>query len=208
MTDYKYVYGPVPSRRMGLSVGISPIPKGYCNYSCIYCQLGRTSHMTNKRENFFKQEDIVEEFKDYISKGTHFDVVTIVGEGEPSLYLDLGILIEKLKELTDKPLAVITNGALLSDAGVRKNLKAADIILPSLDASNEEIFKKINRPHKNINFDSLLQGLETFSQDYKGELWLELMILRDINDSKEFFLDYKKLVEKINYHKLYINSPV
>lgn len=208
MTNFKYVYGPVPSRRMGLSIGISPIAKGHCNYSCIYCQLGRTKHMTNKRTKYFDYNDLIEEFKSYLNNNIKFDVVTIVGEGEPLLYLDLGILIHELKLLTDKPIAVITNGALLSNCIVREELKNADIVLPSLDASNENMFKRINRPHGSIKFDDVVEGLRTFSNEYKGQLWIETMIVEGINDNKKFFLDFKEILNTLNYHRLYINSPV
>ena len=204
MTNFKYIYGPVPSRRMGLSIGISPIPKGHCNYSCVYCQLGRTRKMTNTRKEYFDYKDIIEEFKLYLKNNIKFDVVTIVGEGEPSLYKDLGKLINELKLLTDKPIAVITNGALLSDSEVREELKNADIVLPSLDASNEQMFKKINRPHGSIKYDDIVKGLQIFSKKYKGQLWIETMIVKDINDSKKFFLSLKELLSKIKYHKLYI----
>ncbi len=208
MTNFKYVYGTVPSRRMGLSVGISPIAEGHCNYSCIYCQLGRTRNMTNKRKRYFDYKDIIGEFKEYISKNIKFDVATIVGEGEPLLYSDLGILIGELKLLTDKPIAVITNGALLYDGAVREDLKNADIVLPSLDATNEEMFKKINRPHGSIKFNDVVEGLRIFSNEYNGQLWIETMIVEGINDNRQFFLDLKELLNTINYHKLYINSPV
>ncbi len=208
MDDFKYVYGPVPSRRMGLSVGISPIAKGHCNYSCIYCQLGRTRSMINKREEYFNCEDIIQEFKEYLKDDIEFDVVTIVGEGEPLLYSKLGLLIKELRQLTEKPIAVITNGALLSEASVREELKEADIVLPSLDACNEEIYKKINRPHGKINFQEVVEGLISFSKEYKGQLWIEIMIVKDINDSRECFLSLKELLNKIDYHRIYINSPV
>ena len=208
MTNFKYIYGPVPSRRMGLSVGISPIAEGHCNYSCIYCQLGRTRNMTNERKRYFDHRDIVEEFKLYLSKDIKFDVATIVGDGEPLLYADLGILIDELKLLTDKPIALITNGSLLFDSKVREDLKNADIILPSLDATDEEMFKKINRPHGSIRFDDVIRGLQIFSNEYKGQLWIETMIVEGINDNREFFLDLKELLGTIKYHKLYINSPV
>lgn len=208
MENFKYVYGPVPSRRMGLSLGISPIPKGHCNYACVYCQLGRTRNMTNERKMYFDLKDLIEEFKKYIKDNIKFDVVTIVGEGEPLLYKGLGELISELKLLTDKPIAIITNGALLSSSLVRDELKNADIVLPSLDASDKDIFKKINRPHGSINFDDVVKGLIDFSKDFKGQLWIETMIVKDINDNREFFLDLKEILSKINYHKLYINSPV
>ncbi|HZJ76793.1 MAG TPA: radical SAM protein, partial [Oscillospiraceae bacterium] len=205
---FKYIYGPVPSRRMGLSVGISPIADGHCNYSCIYCQLGRTRNMTNERKRYFAHKDIIEEFKLYLSKDIKFDVATIVGDGEPLLYIDLGILIDELKSLIDKPVAVITNGSLLYDSAVSKDLKNADIILPSLDATDEKMFKKINRPHGGIKFDDVIRGLQIFSSEYNGQLWIETMIVEGINDNRQFFLDLKELLTTINYHKLYINSPV
>ncbi|MFW5649317.1 MAG: radical SAM protein [Candidatus Alkaliphilus sp. MAG34] len=208
MTSFKYIYGPVPSRRMGLSVGISPIAEGHCNYSCVYCQLGRTRNMTNKRKKYFDYKEIVEEFKLYLGKKIKFDVATIVGDGEPLLYADLGVLIDELKLLIDKPVAVITNGSLLYDSAVRDDLKNADIILPSLDATNEKMFKEINRPHGSIKFDDVIKGLQDFSKEYEGQLWIETMIVEGINDNREFFLDLKKLLGTINYHKLYINSPV
>lgn len=164
--------------------------------------------MTNKRTKYFDYNDLIEEFKSYLNNNIKFDVVTIVGEGEPLLYLDLGILIHELKLLTDKPIAVITNGALLSNCIVREELKNADIVLPSLDASNENMFKRINRPHGSIKFDDVVEGLRTFSNEYKGQLWIETMIVEGINDNKKFFLDFKEILNTLNYHRLYINSPV
>lgn len=206
--NYKYIYGPVPSRRMGISVGVSPIPKKYCNYSCIYCQLGRTNNLTNKRQNFFDLAEIINEFKDYMKESIKFDVVTLVGEGEPTLYSEIGSLIKELKKLTIKPVAVITNGGLLYDKNVREALKEADIVLPSIDASNEETFKKINRPAKSIVFDEVVNGLIQFSKEYEGQLWIETMIIKDYNDNESNFYAFKEILDKINYDRLYINTPV
>ncbi|HAG10444.1 MAG TPA: radical SAM protein, partial [Desulfotomaculum sp.] len=118
MIEFKYIYGPVPSRRLGLSLGVSIIPKKACNYSCIYCQLGRTDRMTNTRQLFYPVGDIIEELDKVLQNNISFDVVTIVGEGEPTLYLGLGELIEEIHKRTDKPVAVITNGALLYELQV------------------------------------------------------------------------------------------
>ena len=204
----KYIYGPVPSRRLGLSLGVSPIPKKTCNYSCVYCQLGRTNHMTNERKLFYQVDSIISEFKQILFKKIQFDVITIVGEGEPTLYLGLGELIEKLKSLTKKPIAVITNGALLYDAKVRLELSKADIVLPTLDAYNHNSFKKINRPHCSIKYEDVLNGLRLFSNEYKGNLWLEMMFIKNINDSEEIIKKYKTLLEELNYDRLYLNTPV
>lgn len=203
-----YIYGPIPSRRLGVSLGISPIPKKTCNYSCIYCQLGRTNHMTNSRKMFYKAEDILSEFKEFLKTGIYFDVVSIVGEGEPTLYLGLGELIKQLKILTDKPVAVITNGALLYDPILRKELSLADLVLPTVNAYDQETFKKINRPFGRLDFLTVHQGLIEFSKEYSGSLWLEIMFCKGYNDSDESIKEYKNLLKNIRYDKLYLNTPV
>lgn len=204
----KYVYGPVPSRRLGISLGISPIPKKTCNYSCIYCQLGRTDHMTNTRQMFFSIEEILSEFDEVLRNEVKFDVITIVGEGEPTLYLGLGELICELKKRTEKPLAVITNGALFYDSKLRAELYNADIVLPTLDAYDEASFRAINRPHGEISFSMITDGLQIFSKEYKGQLWIELMLIDGINDDDESLVKYSEALKKLKYDRLYINTPV
>ncbi len=207
-TAYKYVYGPVPSRRLGISLGISPIPKKTCNYSCIYCQLGRTDHMTNRRSLYFPLEDILTELDRVIQEKLDYDVITIVGEGEPTLYLGLGKLIEGIHQRTEKPVAVITNGALLYDHDVRAELMLADIVLPTLDAWDQASLQKINRPHGSICFEMIEYGIRHFSQEYPGQLWIELMLIEGINDDDESLKKYKEHLEKIRYDRLYINTPI
>lgn len=209
MMDYHYIYGPVPSRRMGLSLGVSPLIEKRCNYSCAYCQLGKTKHMTNSRSEFIPLEKILEEFDHYINNNKDaFDVVTIVGEGEPTLYSRLGELIRNLKKKTDRPVAVITNGALLYEPTIQKELMAADIVLPSLDAYNQASYRKINRPHGTINFDQMLQGLIDFSTIYPGQLWIEIMFVKGMNDSTEAISKFKAILNKIKYNRLFINVPI
>lgn len=206
--EMQYVFGPVPSRRLGKSLGISPIPRKTCNYSCIYCQLGRTDKMTNERKEFFLLKNIINEFKNYLKENFDFDVVTIVGEGEPTLYSKLGDLIEEIKKITDKPVAVITNGALLNSKEVRSELMNADIVLPSLDAYNEEISKKIDRPLGTIHFQDELNGLIQFSNEYKGQLFLEIMLVSNINCDPKSIEAFKQILKKIKYDRVYINTPV
>ena len=208
MKKTKYIYGPVPSRRMGISLGVSPIPKKTCNYSCIYCQLGRTKPMTNYRKMFFDLEELIHEFDDVIQNNIYFDVVTIVGEGEPTLYLGLGKIIVEIKKRVKQPVAVITNGALLYNKKVQQELLQADIVLPSMDAFDDESFKKINRPYKNILFKDVYSGLIEFSKIYQGQLWLEIMFMEGINDSDLILEKYLELLREIRYDRLYINTPV
>lgn len=208
MNHIKFIYGPVPSRRLGISLGISPITRKTCNYSCIYCQLGRTSSMTNARQMFFDINEILKELEDVIHNNLQFDVITIVGEGEPTLYLGLGNLINEIKKKTDKPVAVITNGALLYDVVVQQELMQADIVLPSMDAFDENSFKKINRPHGTLKYEAIHRGLKNFSKKYQGQLWLEIMFMQDINDSDVVIEEYSKLLKEIQYDRLYLNTPI
>lgn len=202
------IFGPVPSRRLGLSLGVSPIPAKACTYSCIYCQLGKTDRMTNKSEAFFDVRDIIQEFEDKLATGCKFDAVTIVGEGEPTLYSQLGDLILALKERTDRPIAVITNGALLSNEAVRAALMHADFVLPSFDAGDEETFRIINRPMKGIDYKDVVEGLCQFADEYQGQLWIETMLVRGVNDTDEQLQKLKLKLQDIHYDRLYINVPV
>ncbi|MBN2300691.1 MAG: radical SAM protein [Acholeplasmataceae bacterium] len=203
-----YLYGPVPSRRLGLSLGVSPIPKKTCNYACVYCQLGHTDHMTNTRQSFFDFHEIIKEFEEIKKSNVLYDVVSIVGEGEPTLYKDLKTLIVELKKRTDKPVTVITNGALLYNQEVKDALMKADIVLPSMDAYNEDTFKKINRPHGHLKFNEVVEGLISFSHAYQGELWLEIMLIKGMNDDEHSLKMFKEKLQYIKYNKLYLNTPI
>lgn len=209
MKNNKFIYGPVPSRRLGLSIGISPLPGKSCNFSCVYCQLGRTEKFTPIRKNFYKCDDIVAEFKEYIdSIDSEFDVVTIVGEGEPTLYSDLKNLILSVKKFTKKPVCLITNSSLLWDESVQNALMEADIILPSFDFIDDKSLLKIHRPSRGYNFEKIYNGLVDFSNKFQGEIWLEYMLIKDINDSVEYIDRYLELLAHIRYTRFYVNIPV
>ena len=213
MGEYKMkmVYGPVPSRRLGRSLGVNPIPLKTCNYSCVYCQLGRATQMTNQRRDFFPPEEILNEIKRAIelhSGRGEIDFVTFIGEGEPTLCKSIGWLIRETKEIADMPIAVDTNGSLLYREDVRNDLSQADVVMPSLDAGTAETFRKINRPHRGIGFEAVVEGMEKFRQEYDGEIWLEVMLVKGINDSEKELEAIKSRLEKIGPDRIYINVPI
>lgn len=208
MSDTRYLYGPVPSRRLGLSLGISPIPDNTCSHSCIYCQLGRTRHLTVEREEFYPLADMVREIDAFFSHPTSFDVVTIVGEGEPTLYARMGDLIDAVKRRTDRPVAVITNGSLLHREDVARELMKADIVLPSVDAVDETAYRRINRPVRSLTSELVLGGIRSFTESFEGQVWLESMLLKEINDSDQALYRLRDYLDTVPYEKLYINTPV
>lgn len=191
----KYIYGPVPSRRLGLSLGINIVPYKICSYDCVYCEVGKTTNLTVKRESFFPLEEIFQEFCDYIDKVGKLDYVTFSGSGEPTLNKDIGVLIDRVKDKTDKSIAVLTNGSLLWMDEVKEDLKNADVIVPSLDTADENVFKMINRPHPSLNVNKVIEGIKDFTQSFKGEIWLEILFVRGMNDTED---EIKRLAEAIN----------
>lgn len=205
----EHIFGPVPSRRLGRSLGVDPIPLKTCNYQCIYCQLGRTTNFTNLRKNYFPKEQISIELEQAIELSEKkMDFVTFVGSGEPTLYKDIKELILKAKGLTKKPICVITNGSLLTEPDVRDALFNADLIIPSLDAGDNDLFIKINRPHPKLRFTQIIKGLADFKREYSGKLWIEIMLIKGINDSKKELLKIKEKIDLIRPDRIDINVPI
>ncbi|RLI77468.1 radical SAM protein [Archaeoglobales archaeon] len=195
----KYVYGVVPSRRLGKSLGVNVIPRKTCSYSCVYCQLGRTTNKTIKRRSYFPKEEILDELM--VKSKENFDYITFAGEGEPTLCKDLGWLIEKSKELGK--VAVITNSSLLFDEDVRNDLAECDVVIPSLDAADQKTFLKVNRPVK-LSIDRVIEGIIEFGEIFKGELNVEVMLVKGYNDSYEVLNRIKKALAKIKPDKVYL----
>lgn len=204
---YKYLFGPVPSRRLGISLGIDLVPKKICTLDCVYCEVGKTTQLTTERKEYVKLNKIKEELNHFFLNNPDPDYLTLSGSGEPTLNIHTGEIIEYLKEIKPNlPIAVITNGTLLSDKSVRKELMRADVVLPSLDAISQETFNKINRPAPNLNIEEYIQGLIDFKKEFNGEIWLEIFILPGYNDSKEELIKMKELLKLIKPNLIQLNT--
>jgi len=205
----KFVFGPVPSRRLGQSLGIDPVPLKTCNWNCVYCQLGRTRSFATQREAYINQEEILHQTKSALQNHApgEIDWVTFIGSGETCLHSDLGTMIRAVKDLTALPVAVITNGSLLSLPEVREELLPADAVLPTLDAGNAETFKAINRPDHSLTFQRHLEGLIQFRKVYKNQLWVEVMLIAGLNDHEEQLRDIAKSLDRIHPDEIHILQP-
>ncbi len=203
-----HLFGPVPSRRLGRSLGVDLIPPKTCPYHCIYCEVGPTTCQTGERFSY-QTEAIIEEMADYLKDpGVKPDVITLAGSGEPTLNQGLGRIIREIKAMTQIPVAVLTNGALLYLPEVRRELAAADMVLPSLDAAREETYRAINRPLPELPLESLLEGLWAFRQEYRGRLWLEVMLLKGLNDTEEELSLLRRALQKLAPDRVQLNTAV
>ncbi|RKY86186.1 radical SAM protein, partial [candidate division KSB1 bacterium] len=201
-----HIYGPVPSRRFGRSLGIDIIPFKICTYDCIYCQLGRTRKKTLKRNQFYDINSLLRELETFLQNKREIDYLTFSGSGEPTLNTGIGEIIQKLKKISDIPVIVLTNGSLLWDKEVRNSLKYADIVVPSMDAVSEETFLKINRPSDGLKISDVLNGLKNFSFEFKGRIFLEIMFVKGINTSKKELKLMKDIIGKLQIDKVHLNT--
>ncbi len=176
------LFGPVLSRRLGLSLGVDLLKYKTCNLDCVYCELGRTSSLTKRRDRFVSPEKVQREIGS--RSGEDFDHLTFAGSGEPTLSSDLGEIIRRSKEIVDVPVAVITNSTLLTSPKVRSEVAEADVVLPSLDAVTRPTFERINRPAKDLKIEEIIEGLRAFRSEFSGEIWLEVMLVKDVNESE------------------------
>ncbi len=205
----KYTYGPVPSRRLGISLGVDLVPKKVCTYDCIYCQIGRTTLQTVERREYTPAHSILQDVKQALGDwGDNVDYIAISGSGEPTLNLKIGEIIQGIKDLTSIPLAVITNGSLLCLEEVRRELLLADLVMPSLDAVTSHIFHTVNRPHPPLEITEIIQGLADFRREYKGQIWLETLLCRGVNDVRGEIEGLKEVIRTIRPDKVQLNTVV
>lgn len=204
-----YIYGPVKSRRLGESLGIITTPYKYCSLDCIYCQLKKTTKFTVERKEYVKSQAIVLELSQYLKDhpdSTAVDYITLSGSGEPLLNSKVKNIISGIRALTPLRIAVITNSVLLSDARTRSDILDADLIVPSLDAFTQEVFEKIDRPfNATIKIEDIIGGLIALRREFTGKIWLEIMLIKDINDDLAYIEDFKDIIEKINPDKIQLN---
>jgi wyosine [tRNA(Phe)-imidazoG37] synthetase (radical SAM superfamily) len=203
---FKYIFGPVPSRRLGFSLGIDLVPFKTCSYDCIYCQLGRTTDKTIIRKEYVPLNEVIKELQLKLKQNIRIDYLTLSGSGEPTLYAKLDELIFKIKRLTDKPLAFLTNGSLLWDDEVSKSLGKADLIIPSLDAGNENIFRYVNRPCEDLSFKKVVDGIIDFSNKYPNKIWLEVFLLNGVTSIQAEVAGINKIIRRIKPLKIQLNT--
>ncbi len=203
-TKREYIFGPVPSRRLGRSLGVDLVPFKTCSYDCIYCQLGRTTNKTMQRKEWVPIDIVMEQLKEKLDSKP--DYITLSGSGEPTLFSKLEDLISRIKNITDIPVAVLTNGSLLWLPEVRKALKSADMVVPSLDAGSSQIFQYVKRPHQDITFSKMLQGLVEFRKDYNGQYWLEVFLLAGVTTPEMEINKLKTCINAIYPDKVQVNT--
>jgi len=204
---YKYLFGPVPSRRLGMSLGVDLVPKKVCSLNCVYCEVGRTTKLTIERKEYILYDKVVEELDDYFRHNPDPDYITFSGSGEPTLNIRIGDVLDFIKEKKPGiPVAVLTNGTLFSDRQVRSELLKADVVLPSLDAATESSFRKINKPVASLQVEEYIEGLIDFRKEYPGKIWLEVLIIPGYNDSKEDLTALKKAFKKIKPDSIQLNT--
>ncbi|MDD2703288.1 MAG: radical SAM protein [Candidatus Omnitrophica bacterium] len=208
----KYIYGPLHSRRLGSSLGINLTPFKTCSFDCVYCQLGRTTVKTIERKEYVNTVEILEELKLWLQNNSQdaksVEYVTLSGAGEPTLNINAGSLIAQIKKITAIPVAVITNSGSLSDPVLRREILSADVIVSTLNTADQAVFEALNRPCEGIKIENVIQGLADLRKEYKGRILLEVMIVKDINDSLEGIRKLSEAVEMINPNAVHLNSPV
>jgi len=202
------IFGPVPSRRLGLSLGVDLVPHKVCTLDCIYCQVGHTTRKSLERSSYVDLDRIKRELTARLHQGPRPDYITLSGSGEPTLNRDLEAIVSVIKGITEIPIALITNGTLLHLAQVRSECLGADVILPSLDACDDALFMQINRPHEALTVADHVAGLEALRREYRGQIWLEVFFVQDLNTSDEHRRALQSHIGRIRPDRIHLNTAV
>ena len=203
-----YVYGPISSRRLGSSLGVDITPHKTCCFNCIYCQIGRTPNQTIERKEYVLMDDILVQVKEALKANAKIDYIAFSGSGEPTLNSRIGEMIHEVKVMTSIPVAVLTNGALLFRKEVRDDLLEADLVIPSLDAANQEVFEKVNRPHPGLLIEGIVEGIRKFILEFEHEVWLEVMLVKGINDGWKEMVEFASVINRIGPDRVQLNTVV
>jgi wyosine [tRNA(Phe)-imidazoG37] synthetase (radical SAM superfamily) len=204
---YKHIFGPVPSRRLGRSLGIDLVPHKICTLNCVYCECGKTTLLTPLRSEYVPRNEIFDELDRFLKQETGIDVITLAGSGEPTLNSGIGDIVAHIKKKYSRyPTALLTNGTLLHLKEVRDAIANVDLVLPSLDAVSESVFKAVNRPAKGVNSEQIIRGLQLFSEEFHGRLWIEVFIVPGINDTPDELRLFKEVLATIRCEKIQLNS--
>ncbi len=208
MKKYKHLFGPVPSRRFGRSLGIDLTPYKTCNFDCIFCQLGRTTAKTMERREYVPVVEVIEELGDWIKSSGEADYITLAGSGEPTLHSRFGEVIEFARKASSIPIALLTNGALLGNAEVRVAATKANVVKISLSAGDPALFKYINRPHPDLVFEAAIKGMQTFRKEFSGKLWLEVFMIWGVNTTQKEVSQIAELAKSIRPDRIQLNTAV
>jgi len=206
---YRYIYGPINSRRLGVSLGVTTVPAKVCSFNCIYCEVGKTTLLTTERKEYIPAESIIEEIRDFLSKNTiKIDHITFSGLGEPTLNSKLGYIIRELKKITDIPIAVLSNGSLITRDDVKMDLLEADVVKFTLNAVDKETYEKISLNHPDIKVEEVIKGIIDFRKIFTHELWIEILLVKGINNTIENYLNLYNALTQIRPNKIHINTVV
>ncbi len=204
---YKHLFGPVPSRRLGISLGVDLVPFKVCSFNCIYCEVGATNNLTLERKEYISIDKVINELENYLSNNPDLDYITFSGAGEPTLNSGINTVIKYIKNNYPKyKLALITNSSLFYDADLRAEIAEIDLIMPSLDAISNNIFRKLNRPNPKLDIDEIVKGLISFKHESNAEMWLEIFLSPGINDSLDELTKLKDACLRIAPDRVQLNS--
>ena len=203
----EHLVGPVVSRRLGASLGIDLFLSQTCTLDCVYCECGPTANLTRARKEYVPLTEVISELRDFLAKEPKLDYITLAGSGEPTLYSKLGELVEFIKEeFSQYKLALLTNGTLFNNQEIIEEVKPVDLIVPSLDAVSEAVFKKINRPHEELNLEEIIQGLVDLRRAHSGQMWLEVFLLPGVNDTGREIERFRDIIARVAPDKVQLNT--
>lgn len=205
--QYKYLFGPVPSRRLGISLGVDLVPHKTCSLNCIYCECGKTTNLTSDRKEYVPTETVLTELKTFLSPNPKLDYITFSGSGEPTLHSGIGQIATFIKEnFPGYKIALLSNGTLFYQPGLIEEVQNIDLILPSLDAVSDLIFKKLNRPFHELKIERVIDGLIQLRKNFTGQIWLEVFIVPGLNDTDDEVAQLKSTIQRINPDRVQLNT--